>query len=226
VVRFLVALAILLALAVAYLGYRVVALERRLDEVNAQLGAPDATPGPSGASGGSKLAPAGGPAKPAAGLEPRLAQLETKVSSLSADVSSLEAATESTLNLPPADPKQILSVVGSEVNRIRDKQLEFQHAQWVKWRRRTLALFATDHALSDEQRAALDRLTTDELDRWIELLRREDLIDKPDQLAAEARAALRDTDEDAREVLNADQYLRWIQLRAMERHALWPFLPE
>ena len=221
--RVLLALAILFALAVGYLGYRVVTLEQRLDAVNAQLGAPAASAGATRAQ-----LPAVGPGQPVAGggFEPRLAQAERKITSLEADVRSLEAATESTLNQPPADPKQILSVVGSEVSRIRDKQLDFQHAQWVKWRRGTLAQFASDHQLNDRQRADLDRLLTAELQSWVDLLRREDLADKPDQLAIEARATLRDTDEAVRGVLEPEQYVRWIQVRAVERHTLWPFLPE
>lgn len=226
----MVALAIVLALAVAYLGYRVVTLEQRLDAVNAQLGAPAAS-GPGALDGPRPTAIARAaqaqPAKPPAlGLEPRLAKLEHELASLRADVSSLEAATESTLNQPPADPKQILSVVGSEVSRIRDKHLEFQRDQWLKWRRAGLAQFATEHALSDQQRAGIDNLLSDELDRWVELLRREDLADKPDELSAEARAALRDTDEAARDVLDNMQYVRWMQIRAVERRVLWPFLPE
>jgi hypothetical protein len=162
----------------------------------------------------------------AQGLEPRLDKLEHDVSALRADVRSLEAATETTLNQPPADPKQILSVVGSEVSRVRDKHLEFQRGQWIKWRRMGLAQFASENTLSDQQRAELDDLLSDELDRWIELLRREDLADKPEQIASEARNALRDTDEAARNVLDNMQYVRWMQVRAVERRVFWPFLPE
>jgi hypothetical protein len=227
-VRSLLALAIGLALTVVYLGYRVVALEQRLDAVNAQLGGPSKS-NATGKPAPTAVAQAAGPKParpPVQGLEPRLAQLEHELVSLRADVRSLEAATESTLNQPPADPKQILSVVGSEVSRIRDKHLEFQHAQWLKMRRAGLAQFATDQALSDQQRAELDDLLSDELDRWLELLRREDLADKPEELASEARAALRDTDEAARGVLDHMQYVRWMQIRAVERRVLWPFLPE
>jgi len=226
-VRSVLALAVLLAVVVAFLGYRVVTLEQRLDAVNAQLGAPSKSDAAGRPRPSTVAQAAPKPAKPPVlGLEPRLAQMEHELASLRADVRSLEAATESTLNQPPADPKQILSVVGSEVSRIRDKHLEFQHAQWLKMRRAGLAQFATDQALSDQQRAGLDDLLSDELDRWLELLRREDLADKPEELASEARAALRDTDEAARGVLDHMQYVRWMQIRAVERRVLWPFLPE
>jgi hypothetical protein len=226
-VRSLVALAVVLALAVAYLGYRVVTLEQRLDAVNQQLGAPVPDRRSAGAAGAATIARTTKPTTAVAqGLEPRLSLLEQQLASLRADVRSLEAATESTLNQPPADPKQILSVVGSEVGRIRDAHLQFQRAQWLKWRRGGLAQFTTDYSLSDQQRADLDDLLTDEIDRWLDLLRREDLADKPEQLAAEARAALRDTDEAARHVLDPMQHVRWMQIRAIERMVLWPFLPE
>jgi hypothetical protein len=223
-VRSLVALAVVLGLAVAYLGYRVVTLEERLDAVNAQLGAP--SPDAPSTADSPRPTAAGKPLAAPTGLEPRLDKLEHEVGALRADVRSLEAATETTLNQPPADPKQILSVVGSEVSRVRDKHLEFQRGQWLKWRRIGLAQFATENTLSDQQRAELDDLLSDELDRWIELLRREDLADKPEQMASEARTALRDTDEAARNVLDNMQYVRWMQVRAVERRVFWPFLPE
>jgi hypothetical protein len=221
----LVALAVVLGLAVAYLGYRVVTLDQRLDAVNAQLGAPSAD-APSTANAQRPTAVGEPAAAPTQGLEPRLDKLEHEVMALRADVRSLETATETTLNQPPADPEQILSVVGSEVSRVRDKHLEFQRGQWLKWRRIGLAQFATENTLSDQQRAELDDLLSDELDRWIELLRREDLADKPEQIASEARTALRDTDEAARNVLDNMQYVRWMQIRAVERRVFWPFLPE
>ena len=223
------ALAVMLALAVGYLGYRVVTLDHRLAAVNAQLGT---APSPA-SEAGSGVARAAAPAPATAaggkggqGIEPRIARLEHDLESLRADVRSLEAATETTLNQPPADPKQILKVVGSEVNRIRDKQLAFHKGQWIKWRRGTLAQFATENNLSDEQRARIDTLTVAELERWAALLQREDLADNPEQLMIEAREALRDTDEAARSVLNPEQHVRWLQQRAVERHTLWPFLPD
>lgn len=225
VLRFLVALAIGLTVGVAYLAYRVHALEERLVAVSAQLG----TPAPDGEAGVAR-ASAPPPKLPAAaagrGLEPRLAEVERQVASLRGDVRSLEAATESTLNQPPADPKQILSIVGSEASRIRDSQLEFHKQQWVKWRRGTLAEFSATHALSDRQRAELDKLLMAELDEWVELLRREDLVDKPEELAREARSAMRDTDESVRDVLDAQQYERWMQMRTLERRTHFAFLPE
>lgn len=225
VVRFLVALAIGLAAGVVLLGYRVYALERRLTAMSEQLGAPAASA--SAGSGVARAAPqTSAPAPAGRALEPRLAALERQLGSLQADVRSLEAATESTLNQPPADPKQILSIVGSEANRIRNSQLEFHKSQWVKWRRGTLAEFATHNAVGDSQRAQLDKLLLAELDEWADLLRREDLYDKPAELAREARIALRDTDESVRDVLDPPQYERWMQMRMIERRTLFPFLPE
>jgi hypothetical protein len=224
VVKLLVALAIVLAGGVLYLGFRVHTLEQRLAAVNAQLG----TPAPSSASGVARASAPAASAKVAArsGLEPRVTGLEQKLASLQADVRSLETATESTLNQPPADPKQILSVVTSEASRIRDSQLDFHKQQWVKWRRGTLAQFATTYALSDQQRAQLDRLLLIELDGWVDLLRREDLYDKPEQLAREARSAMRETDESVQDVLDAKQYEHWMQMRTLERHTHFAFLPE
>jgi hypothetical protein len=221
-VRSTLALAILLAAGIGYLGYRVVTLEHKLDAVSAQLGAPARESKPAANTNAAR--------PPAAqGHEQRLARLEHDVSSLTADVRSLEAATETTLNAPPnvaADPKQILSVVGSEVTRIRDRQLEFARANWLKWRREGIKQFAAQQKLSDQQSADMDDLMSGELDRVVALLRRQDLADKPEQFAAEAATVLRDTDNAARGVLTNEQFGPWTQMRANERHTLWPWLPE
>lgn len=220
-VRSTLALAILFAAGIGYLGYRVVTLEHELDAVSAQLGAPVRENKPN-ANANASQAPA------AQAHEQRLARLEHEMISLTADVRSLEAATETTLNAPnaAADPKQILSVVGSEATRIRDRQLEFARANWLKWRREGLKQFAAQQKLSDQQSADMDELMSSELDRLVALLRRQDLVDKPEQFAAEAATALRDTDNAARGVLTNEQFTPWAQMRANERKTLWPWLPE
>lgn len=220
--RSLVALAILLAAGIGYLGYRVVSLEHQLDRVSAQLGAPAASK-PSASDKPSAAQPAA-----AQGHEQRIAKLEHEVSSLQADLRSLEQATETSLNTgaAPPDPKQILSVVSNEASRIRDRQLDFQRDTWTKWRRNTLKNFALQQKLTDEQNADMDELLVSEVDRLIGLFRREDLVDKPEQFAQEAANVLRDTDNAAHGVLTNEQFAPWAQLRAYERHTLWPWLPE
>lgn len=213
--------------ALVFLGYRVVTLEQRLDAISAQLGAP--SPGSAGDAPKSGTAQAAaGPAKPPAaqGHEQRLALLEKDVSSLRSDVRSLEKATETTLAEATPDPKQILSVVGSEASRIRDRQLEFHSAHWLKWRRDTLNQFAVEQQLSEEQTSELDELLTAEIGRFVELLRRDDLADKPEQLAADAATALRDTDNAVRGVLDNEQFAAWARARVIERKILWPWLPD
>jgi hypothetical protein len=218
----MVALAILLAAGIGYLGYRVISLEHQLDRISAQLGAP-AQGKPSANDGKPSAEPAA-----AQGHEQRIAKLERELHSLQADVRSLEQATETSLNEPtsPPDPKQILSVVSNEASRIRDRQLDFQRNTWTKWRRNTLKNFAIQQKLTDEQNADMDELLVSEVDRLIGLFRRDDLIDKPEQFAQEAANVLRDTDYAAHGVLTNEQFAPWAQLRAYERHTLWPWLPE
>jgi hypothetical protein len=221
-VRSTLALAILFAAGIGYLGYRVVTLEHELDAVSARLGAPVRENKPTANANAA-------PPPAAQGHEQRLSRLEHQISSLTADVRSLEAATETTLNAPAAsaaDPKQILSVVGSEATRIRDRQLEFARANWLKWRHEGLKQFAAQQKLSDQQSADMDELMSSEIDRLVTLLRRQDLVDKPEQFAAEAATALRDTDNAARGVLTNEQFTPWAQMRAAERKTLWPWLPE
>jgi hypothetical protein len=217
VARVMPFLLLLCAAAVALLGVRVVQLESQLERAERRLGVQiDAAPGTANAP-----APVG--------LEPRLTSVEEDLRALRDDLRTLEKATESTLAMPTADsnpdPRQILSVVKGEAERIRDRQLEFARARWTEGRRAALDTFAVQHALAPEQKSQIQELLDDESDKLVAVMRKPDVLENPEQMAADWNAVLRDTDRAATGVLDPQQVPAWSMARTIERRVLWPWLP-
>jgi hypothetical protein len=214
--RTTVLLALALVLSGIYFSYRIARLEQRLDTLNAKLGQPEPTP-----IAGS------GPPKPASGHEQRLAALESDLRSLRDDMRTLEQAVSAPPStLAPGSDQQILSVVGREQERIRDRQLEFHRTRWVGWRESALGSFSARNNLAPVQTEELRKLLTSEVDQMIEILRRPDSAENPEKATKDWVAMLRQTDEAARSVLDPAQRSSWDAERAVERHVLWPWLPE
>ncbi len=217
------AVLILCVAAVALLAVRVVQLEGQLERAEQRLGGGQASSAP--ASAGAALEPA----KPV-GLEPRLAAVEKDLRALRDDLRTLEKATESTMAVPTAeastDPRQILSVVKGESDRIRDRQLDFVSGRWSAARKAALDRFTVEQKLEPEQKAQVQELLDTETNKLVALMRRPDALENPEQLAADWGAALRDTDRAAQAVLEPQQVPAWSMARAIERRVLWPWLPE
>jgi hypothetical protein len=214
--RTAIVLALALVLSSLYFGYRITRLEQRLQALDAQLGAPEIAAAPGAPAG--KAAPA---------HAQRLAALEQDVRALRDDVRTLEQAVNGPVAAPnPADEQQILTIMGREQSRIRDRQLEFHRSRWVKWREAAMDSFAARNNLSPAQADQLRRLLTDEVDQMVEILRRPDAADNPEKASADWMAMLERTDDAAHRVLDPEQRGPWDLERSVERHALWPWLPE
>jgi hypothetical protein len=211
--------AVALALVSSLLVYRIVSLDQRIDVLSKKVAQATGSTGSSGSD----------PKAKALGLERRVATLEAKVQALQTDLRELEqadlapSALQGAANKPADD--QILSVVGRVQDRIRDRQLQFHRARWLKWRASALDGFAEQLGLSSWQTEQLHQLLSDEVDGMIEIMRRPEALENPEQAASEWQARLDQTDTAARRVLEPSQLSAWEQARAAERQTLWPWLP-
>lgn len=208
----------------AYLGFRVTALERRVDVLLERLGTTPSSDGAAGAGSGS-------------GYEQRLASIEREQGTLRDDLRTLEAATgtvdpaqprtaAAALANQPGGEQHILSVIGREQSRIRDRQLEFHRDRWLDQREAALDQFAQTQKLSARQRDMLHQLLSNELDGIVEILRRPDAVENPERVADEWLSALGATDYAAHKLLDPAQTAAWDVARFIERRILWPWLPE
>lgn len=215
--RTAIVLALALVLSSLYFGYRITRLEQRLEALDSQLGAPEIASAPA----------AGASTKPAPAHAQRLAALEQDVHALRDDLRTLEQAVNAPVAAPtPGDEQQILSIMGREQSRVRDRQLEFHRSRWVKWREAAIESFAARNNVSPVQADELRKLLTDEVDQMVEILRRPDAADNPEKASADWMAMLQRTDDAAHHVLEPEQRGPWDLERSVERHALWPWLPE
>jgi hypothetical protein len=206
----------------AYFGYRMAALERRVDSLTERLGQRPSE-GTAGAGAGS-------------GYEQRLAALERDQLTLHDDLRTLEAATadptqprtgaDQPAGAQPVVEQRILSVIGKEQSRIRDRQLEFHRQRWLEQREAALDQFAETQKLSSRQRDTLHQLLADELDGIVTILKRPDAGENPERVADDWRATLEATDYAAHKLLDPAQTNAWDVARFIERRILWPWLPE
>jgi hypothetical protein len=201
-----------------FLGFRILDLEQRVDALSAQLGAPaEATQGAAPSRTTTlTVAPQG--------YEKRLAALEQRVKALSA-APKPQAAPDTPGNARLHDDEAILSVVERENQRVRDVQLEWSRSRWLEQREAQLTLFASWLKLEPKQVEALHTSLEHEVNALVEVLKRPNLLDEPDQVAADWAAVLEETDKEAAAVLTPDQRVWWTQGRTAERKTLWPWLP-
>jgi hypothetical protein len=210
--------------AIVVLGVRVLQLESQLERAERRLGG-DA----SGRPGAHETAEATLEPRKPVGLEARVTAVEQDVRALRDDLRTLEKATEATLAIPApganADPRQILSVVKGEADRIRDRQLDFARSSWSAGRKEALEQFTVVHNLQPEQKAQIAELLESESSRLVAIMRKPDVLENPEQMAADWSAVLRDTDRAATGVLDPHQVAPWKAARTIERRVLWPWLP-
>jgi hypothetical protein len=220
-----IVLAASLAGFVAYSGHRAAQLEQRVDALSKRLGAPAPQAGPAGAS-----KPAATDAPNTAGYEQRLAALEAATHGLRDDLHTLEEATGNVpapdLPQPNNNPQAILDVVSHEQNRIRDRMLEFHRARWMDYRKAALAKFAEAVQLRPDQTEELDHLLGIETDKLVEIMRRPETLEDPEQAAADWAEVLDETDRSALRVLDTMQRVPWTNGRSLERQTFWPWLPK
>lgn len=214
--------------SVVYLGYRQGQLERRIDALTEQLGAAETAahadaPAPRGSGVPGAAAADDLPAE--GSYAARLRAVESQLPELRADVRSLEKATGDATQGKVSD-QQILAVMKQQGSKVMDAQLKFHRERWLESREAALNDFAERYALNQKQNDALWELLSGEIDRMVELLRRPDLADKPEQASREWRDMLRETDANAVRLLEPLKATAWEQQRAAERKLLWPWLPD
>jgi hypothetical protein len=212
------------AAAIVLLGIRVLQLESQLERAERRLGGDASGRPPTTETAEATLEPR----KPV-GLEPRVTAVEQEVRALRDDLRTLEKATEATLAMPAPganpDPRQILSVVKGETDRIRDRQLDFARSRWSEGRKQALEQFTALHDLQPEQKAQIEELLENESNRLVAIMRKPDVLENPEQMAADWSAVMRDTDRAATGVLDPQQVAPWKVARTIERRVLWPWLP-
>lgn len=200
------------------LGFRILDLEQRVDALSAQLGVP--------AEATSDAAPNGTTTLTAVpqGYEKRLAALEQRIKSLNA-APPPKAAPDTPGNARLRDDEAILSVVERENQRVRDVQLEWSRSRWLEQREAQLTMFSSWLKLEPKQVETLHNSLEHEVNALVDVLKRPNLLDDPDQLASDWAAVLDKTDKEAAAVLTPDQRTWWTQGRTSERQTLWPWLP-
>jgi hypothetical protein len=193
----------------AFLAYRVVRLEGRIDELMTQVQDAEV---------------------PAADHGRRIEALANELTRMRQELSLVERQTRGKVDVEDLDDSvsedRILSVVTSEAERIRDRQLEFQRDRWVEHRDQALDDFVRRHGVAAQQAQRLRELVTEEIDSLTELLKTKDALDNPEQAASDWAAILSDTDRQVASLLTAEQLASWQQARLLERKVLWPWLPD
>lgn len=120
----------------------------------------------------------------------------------------------------------VRSVVRSEADRLRDQQLLKHRDALVENRMRAVSDFAKQAGLSPNQENSIASILTEEADRMVELLKQPEVLDDPPKALEKWGEMLKETDEQASEVLNPAQMLLYMQLRRLEQDALMPWLPK
>jgi len=214
--RILVLIASVALCLSAYLGFRLISVESRMQDLTERLGAPVV-----------KAEKNASPSKPARGYEPRLAVLEHDVKALREDLTTLEAATGNVAEVrDPADGKrQILSIVEQEQKRVLDRGLQFNRKRWLEMREASLDKFAEQQNLTPQQVDQLRVLLSRELDGIVEVMRRKESLENPEQASSDWMVLLEETDKTATRLLNPAQTQAWNTARTIERMVLWPWLP-
>jgi len=213
-------------LACGYLGYRVAALSNQVDVLAHRLGEAQGD----GDDTSATIVPLPELASADEEHDRRLDDLETDLKELRTDVDALADETERKADLADVDrsasPDRILSVVGQEVARIRDRQIEFHRERWMDARGHAADEFADAHGLDDHQLQEIRRLLTTEVDDMIRVLKDPDAVADPEQAASDFSAVLDETDRLAARVLSPEQIEAWDRQREAERKLLLPWAQE
>lgn len=209
----------------AWLVWRVVGLERRLETLSNLVG-PPAPPS----------------AAPHPAVTERMTSVEDELDGIKNDMRALQQRIERVgvlvAQAPAVAPvrsaaaaaehaltdQHIVAVVEREQARVRERQLLYQRTRWLEWRNAALEDFAKSYHLSPWQKQQLHQLLSDEVEDMVDILRRPDAAENPERVVKDWKKKLDETDEDARHVLEPAQVAPWDQARAIERRLLWPWL--
>lgn len=217
---------VLIALMGGFVWYRQASLERRVDQLTAQLGA-GSEAAESAGSGEPEHDPSADPGASAAraigSQAARLSALEAGLKSVQADVRSLEKATGDSMKM--VTDQQILSVMKQQGTKVMDSQLKFHRERWLEQREVALNDFSRRLGLNQTQNDQLWDLLSTETDKMIEILKNPDLAEDPERAARVWKESLLDTDAEAHRVLGPQEAAVWDQVRLVERRLLWPWLP-
>ena len=201
----------------AALGYRIVALERRVDELTASEDEDD-----------REGAGTGAPRDVIDEHDERLQDVEADVDEMRASIAALQHETDKKADIEEldrkADPDRILEVVAQEVNRVRDRQLDYQRERWEGLREQAAADFSQRYGLTQPQSAEVRRLLVGEVQHMIDILRSQDSLENPEQAVSDWNAMLEETDRTALRVLTEKQAEAWALARALERTVWMPWL--
>jgi hypothetical protein len=207
-----------LIVAFGFLGFRILDLEQRVAQLSEQLGLAKEPEAGSATTSSTSALPKN--------YEQRISQLEQQLASITAAISGPRRAPETVRGPANIDKEQdILSVIERENNRVRDVQLEWHRARWLETRERQLVQFAMQTELEPQQTSKLRDAIEHELDTMVDIMKRPNFADDPDQVAADWAVMLEATDKSAAEILTPEQLRLWGQGRLFERSVLWPWLP-
>ena len=117
------------------------------------------------------------------------------------------------------------SVLRDEADRLRDQQLLKHRDAVVENRMNAVNEFAKRAGLSPDQESSIASILTDEADRMMEVLKQPEALEDPPRALEKWSDMLKETDEQAAEVLNSSQMLFYMQLRKLEQDVLMPWLP-
>jgi hypothetical protein len=173
------------------------------------------------------------PEQQPAGLEELRARVD-RLEALLDEVEVVEAQEGTTVSkaaIPDPGKKEkfqdyVRSVVRSEADRLRDEQLLKHRDALVENRMRAVSDFAKQAGLSPNQENSIASILTEEADRMVELLKQPEVLEEPPKALKKWGEMLKETDEQASEVLNPAQMLLYMQLRRLEQDALMPWLPK
>ncbi len=163
-------------------------------------------------------------------LRARIERLEARLEE-GATVRQAEATVDPAAALANPNKKgkfedYVRSVLRNEADRLRDQQLLKHRDALVENRMRAVSDFAKQAGLSPNQEASVASILTEEADRMVELLKQPEVLEDPPRALEKWADMLKETDQQAAEVLNAAQMLLYMQLRKLEQDVLMPWLPK
>jgi hypothetical protein len=210
-----------------FLEYQVLSLSNRVDTVHRIV------QGLSVAEGVGKNRNSSDNSVELSTLEEELKRLTAQVDRIRirlADGSDTELASDTASLEDPENRKlfseKVLSVINSEVQRIRDIQLKRNRDSLVKYRKAAVREFAIKQGLTAGQESALQTILEDEVDKMVEILRDVNWENAPPTFMAEWTAMLAQTNDKIQDILNADQMSMYLYLRHLELQAMQGWLPK
>lgn len=201
----------------AYLFYRTVATDARLDALDRRLEVLSDASADGRPAIGSIAATTTGPSAAAA---PDVAELRAEVRALQTRIAQVVRPLDT-----DSAHEQILDVVEQERQRVFNKQIDFHQERWHEAREDVLEKLVVLAKLTESQRKQVGAAMADEVDALAELVRAPRALEHPEQLANDVMQLLDETSVRVRSALNPDQQPVWDRHRARERKGTYAWLP-